>query len=308
MRQSERTTTEKSQYSAAIADRLLQPRVCSNIETRGKCKDSVRKLENAVLSRKVRFFPSTAVCYEADFAVPCHPSERAVTCTAWRRIYGRLPALRARLESVLPMSRDCHALRRITGWAGISVARGARRRLQLILLARSAFPKSSVFVVGESAGGGLCYALCLKAKAVGMPLPDGIVTISPWTDLTLSFPSHEKNAKIDPSLSTQLLDFYARLYAPEQRETPFVSPALGDLSGLRIPLIFVAPMSFCRTIPSFWRSGWSKRCRFTLHVEEGAWHAYVLYALMSKTGIKTIQDYIGILYERNRISAMDEAG
>ena len=36
---------------------------------------------------------------------------------------------------------------------------------------------------GESAGGGLIYALCLKLKALGLPLPCGLIGISPWTDL-----------------------------------------------------------------------------------------------------------------------------
>ena len=39
---------------------------------------------------------------------------------------------------------------------------------------------------GESAGGGLIYALCLKLKELGRPLPCGLVGISPWTDLTSS--------------------------------------------------------------------------------------------------------------------------
>ena len=41
-----------------------------------------------------------------------------------------------------------------------------------------------IALCGESAGGGLCYSLCLKLKELGLPLPGGIIAISPWTDLT----------------------------------------------------------------------------------------------------------------------------
>lgn len=43
-----------------------------------------------------------------------------------------------------------------------------------------------ITLCGESAGGGLCYALSYKLRKLRLPLPSGIIAISPWTDLTLS--------------------------------------------------------------------------------------------------------------------------
>ena len=66
-----------------------------------------------------------------------------------------------------------------------------------------------ITLCGESAGGGLCYALCLKLKALGMALPCSIIAISPWTDLTASGDSYQQNRERDPSMTKEILDFFA---------------------------------------------------------------------------------------------------
>ncbi|THH33032.1 hypothetical protein EUX98_g1144 [Antrodiella citrinella] len=55
-----------------------------------------------------------------------------------------------------------------------------------------------VFVVaGDSAGGGLCIALLQVLRDTGLPLPAGGILISPWCDLTHSFPSIHTNTATD---------------------------------------------------------------------------------------------------------------
>ena len=63
---------------------------------------------------------------------------------------------------------------------------------------REEIPASQIVVAGDSAGGGLALALCLYAKDHGLPLPAGIITMSPWTDVSLSGASYEENYTIDP--------------------------------------------------------------------------------------------------------------
>lgn len=48
---------------------------------------------------------------------------------------------------------------------------------------------SKIIFNGGSAGGGLVLALLQVLRDVGLPLPAGAVLVSPWTDLTHSFPS-----------------------------------------------------------------------------------------------------------------------
>ena len=42
------------------------------------------------------------------------------------------------------------------------------------------YPASQILLCGESAGGGLIYALCLRLKELRLPLPCGLIGISPW--------------------------------------------------------------------------------------------------------------------------------
>ena len=102
---------------------------------------------------------------------------------------------------------------------------------------------------GESAGGGLCYALCLKLKELKMAMPCGIIAISPWTDLTASGESYKTNRDNDPSLTAEVLEFYAQCYAAgRDRLDPLLSPLFGDLTGM--PLSFSqAAMRSCWTTP-----------------------------------------------------------
>ena len=49
-------------------------------------------------------------------------------------------------------------------------------------------PGKIVFA-GDSAGGGLCITTLTILRDLGLPMPAGAVLISPWVDLTHSFPS-----------------------------------------------------------------------------------------------------------------------
>ncbi|KAJ6593444.1 hypothetical protein B0H19DRAFT_1090334 [Mycena capillaripes] len=54
-----------------------------------------------------------------------------------------------------------------------------------------------IVVAGDSAGGGLTLALLQVLRDTGLPLPAGGVLISPWCDLTHSFPSIHTNTATD---------------------------------------------------------------------------------------------------------------
>jgi alpha-beta hydrolase superfamily lysophospholipase len=52
-----------------------------------------------------------------------------------------------------------------------------------------------IIISGDSAGGGLSLALLQVIRDSGLPSPAGGVLISPWCDLTHSFPSVRQNTK-----------------------------------------------------------------------------------------------------------------
>ena len=100
------------------------------------------------------------------------------------------------------------------------------------------YPANQILRCGESAGGGLIYCLCLRLKQRKLPLPCGLIGISPWTDLTGSGQSYIDNRDIDPSMTPELLQFYAACYT-DHPEDPLCSPLFGDLTGLPPSLLFV---------------------------------------------------------------------
>lgn len=146
-------------------------------------------------------------------------------------------------------------------------------------LLEKGYAPGQIALCGESAGGGLCYALCLRLKDLGQKLPGGIIAISPWTDMTASGASYKENEENDPSITAQLLDFYASCYT-ENREDPMVSPLLGELAGLPPSLIFVGGdeimLDDARLLHhKLQHSG----CKSRLVVAPERWHGYVLYNL-----------------------------
>ena len=82
-------------------------------------------------------------------------------------------------------------------------------------LLKKGYPARQILLCGESAGGGLIYALCLRLRAEKLPLPCGLIAISPWSDLTQSGESYVTNRDVDPSMTKELLDFYAKCYADD---------------------------------------------------------------------------------------------
>ena len=61
----------------------------------------------------------------------------------------------------------------------------------------AAIPPSMIVIGGDSAGGGLALALLQVIRDAGLPAPAGGVLISPWCDLTHSFPSIHENTATD---------------------------------------------------------------------------------------------------------------
>lgn len=60
-----------------------------------------------------------------------------------------------------------------------------------------AVPASKIVFAGDSAGGGLCVSVLTILRDMGLPMPAGCVLISPWVDLTHSFPSVMQNTETD---------------------------------------------------------------------------------------------------------------
>lgn len=136
-----------------------------------------------------------------------------------------------------------------------------------------------ITLCGESAGGGLCYALCLKLQELHMQMPCGVVGISPWTDLTASGESYIQNKDTDPSMNMERLNFFAESYT-DDRNNPFVSPMFAELDGMPPSLIFAAANEImCSDAEDFHQKLLRSGCKSQLITKPDRWHAYVLYGL-----------------------------
>lgn len=170
------------------------------------------------------------------------------------------------------------------------------------------YGENHITLCGESSGGGLCYSLCLKLREEGLPLPAGIIAISPWTDLTHSGKSYEKNRDVDPSMTIEKLEFFADSYTDkENRENPLVSPIFADLSDMPPSLIFVGEDEIMlsdslRLSERLTDSGVKTR----IVIAKDRWHAYLLYDLLEdKKDQQTISRFLNqIMAQENKLRWM----
>jgi epsilon-lactone hydrolase len=97
-------------------------------------------------------------------------------------------------------------------------------------LTAKAYPPHSVILAGDGAGGGLAVATMMAIRNGGLPMPAGLVALSPWADLTLSGWSIMQNAERDSAVSWELLFVSARHYLKGANPAdPYASPIYGSM-------------------------------------------------------------------------------
>lgn len=95
--------------------------------------------------------------------------------------------------------------------------------------------------MGDSAGAGLCLALCQELKLNRQSMPDKLVLITPFVDATMQNPGIVEIESRDLMLGFSGITEAALLYSGELPvDDPRVSPIYGDLHGLPEMLILIA--------------------------------------------------------------------
>lgn len=100
--------------------------------------------------------------------------------------------------------------------------------------------KQKMIVMGDSAGGGMALALMEKiAKENKELLPNKIMLISPWLDVSLENPAIEEVIKKDKVLNKPLLKIAGEMYIGKNNENnALTSPVKGSLKDLKNITIF----------------------------------------------------------------------
>lgn len=75
------------------------------------------------------------------------------------------------------------------------------------------YPHAKIAVIGDSAGGGLAATLIYKLTEEKLPVPSGVIMISPWIYLTCNTTSYETRKLMDPIIKKEKLQDYANYYA-----------------------------------------------------------------------------------------------
>ena len=92
----------------------------------------------------------------------------------------------------------------------------------------------SVFVAGDSAGGGLTLATLLAARDQGVDQPNAAIGISVWTDLAITGETIQTRAEADPLITdSEMVKVMAAQYLGDaDAEDPLASPLYADYAGL----------------------------------------------------------------------------
>lgn len=160
---------------------------------------------------------------------------------------------------------------------------------------RFGYENEKIILVGESAGGGLINALALKLRDEQNELPGGIISISPWTDLTMSGDSFNGKAEDDVALNQNQINYYADIYLNGQdAKNPYISPIYGDFHSFPPSLIFVGgdEILYDDSVRLYKKLN-AAGVQCELSVGEGLWHVYPLYGVKeSKPVYDGIRNFI----------------
>ncbi len=139
-----------------------------------------------------------------------------------------------------------------------------------------------IAVVGTSAGAGLTLALCLRAKAEGVPLPASIAPGTPEADMTNAGDTIRTNEWLDNVLvSTEgYVEAARKVYVPAGHDLkdPQLSPLFGDFSGMPPAIITSGTRDlFLSNAVRVHRKLRQAGVEATLQVFEGMSHAQYLF-------------------------------
>lgn len=96
----------------------------------------------------------------------------------------------------------------------------------------------NIVIGGRSAGGNLAAATVLRARDEGLPLPAGVVLLSPELDLTESGDSFEVNRLVDVMLTGSLMPNNLLYAGGADLTHPYLSPLFGAF-GQGFPPVFL---------------------------------------------------------------------
>lgn len=136
-----------------------------------------------------------------------------------------------------------------------------------------------VVLMGDSSGGGLALAFAESLRDSGVPMPEGLVLLSPWIDVTMTNPAIPSLEESDFILSAYGLAGLGKLWAGElDVRDSRVSPLYGSMAGLPPTLIFCGTDEILHPdITLLHEKMKAAGTKSRLVIGEGFWHVFPSY-------------------------------
>ncbi|KZE91846.1 Monoterpene epsilon-lactone hydrolase [Microbacterium sp. TNHR37B] len=133
-----------------------------------------------------------------------------------------------------------------------------------------------LFVAGDSAGGNVAATLALRIRDGGRRMPDGLVLLAPWVEVSMANPGAWSRQRRDPSLRCAGLRAAAVAWAAgASLDDPQLSPLRDSGAGLPPTLLFQGGRDVFHddvvALAEKWRSAGT---RVRLVVAEDGFHVY----------------------------------
>ena len=150
----------------------------------------------------------------------------------------------------------------------------------------------NIFIMGDSAGGGLALGFCQYLKSINLAQPNGIIVFSPWVDISMS---NEYDSDNDIILGEIGLKGIGEAWAGNEGTKYYkVSPLYGNNEGLANVLVFSGTNEiFYKDIEKYVENLKKDNVNFKFIVGEGLFHIYPLFPIPeAKSAFKEIKEFI----------------
>jgi acetyl esterase/lipase len=105
---------------------------------------------------------------------------------------------------------------------------------------RQQYPNKRFVFMGDSAGGGLALGYAQHLKAQKQPVPEQLILLAPWLDVSMQNPGIQALDKLDRMLNIEGLKEAGRLYAGDLGvQHSMASPVYGDFKDIGKISIFI---------------------------------------------------------------------
>ena len=150
-----------------------------------------------------------------------------------------------------------------------------------------------IIIMGDSAGGGFTAAFTEYLSVKGLKLPDKIVLLSPWVDVSMS--NTEYDDYYDPMLGVIGLKEMGEKWKGDLELNDYqISPLFGDVSNMPKTLMFVGTREiFNPDVRLFYDKLVSNNIDVTLEIGEGMNHVYPIYPIFeARIALNEIAEFI----------------